>query len=144
MEPTEQMTDDQKVEHQIALRDEAGALSVVEQSNVLVVDSTESKERSVEIEKQAKVEKKREVEYLEPFVEAARKTWKKMVKTRDDRLGKFDGVIKAEGSKRATWGEAERIRLAKEAEERAAQEAIERGQRVATAQKAVDEILKEQ
>ena len=34
---TEQMSDEQKVEHQIAVRDEAGALSVVEQSAALVV-----------------------------------------------------------------------------------------------------------
>ena len=138
---TEQMSDEQKVEHQIAVRDEAGALSVVEQSNALVVCDIASKERSVEIEKQAKVEKKRDIEFLEPFVKAKKAAHTKAVSTRDTRLGKYDKVIEDEGSKRATWSEAERVRLAKEADERAEKEAAERAQKLATAQKAIDEAI---
>ena len=140
-EKTTEMTDEQKVEHQLAVRDEAGALSVVEQSAALVVCDIESKERSVEIEKQAKLEKKRDLEFLDPFVTAKHKAWKKFVKTRDDRLLEFDTVIKAEGTKRATWSRAEQDRLAKEAAERAEKEAAERTERLATHKTAIDEAI---
>ena len=139
---TEQMTDEQQVEHQIAIRDEAGALSVVERSAALVVCDQASKERSVEIEVDAKEQRRRDLEEVfEDFVGGRHKAWKKAVATRDARLLKYDTVIKDEGSKRATWGETERVRLAKEAEERAAQEAIERAERVAEAQKKLDEAI---
>lgn len=141
MEKTEQMTDDQKVEFQIALRDQAGALSVVEQSAALVVTDDATKAQSIEIENQAKKEKQRDLAFLKPFVEAKKAAHTKAVATRDTRLGKYDKVITDEGSKRATWGEKERIRLAKEAEERAAQEAAERAERVANAKKAIDEAI---
>ena len=139
MEPTEQLTDEQKIEHQIAVRDNEGALSVVEQSNALVVKDIATKEQSVGLEKQAKLEKKRDLEFLDPFVKAKHEAHKKATTTKANRIAKYDEVIKAEGSKRATWTLAKNERLTEEANERAKVEAAERTERLKAIQATIFE-----
>ena len=133
------LTDEEQVEYQMIVRDEAGALSVVDKSNVLVVSDIETKKRSVDIEKQAKKEKARDLEFLEPFVKAKKASHTKAVETRKNRINKYDEVIASEQGKRSTWDETERVRLQAEADYIAKKESAERAQRLEAIQRAISE-----
>lgn len=136
---TEQM--EEEIKTALVVMEEEGALSVIEQSKALAVTDIATKERSVSLEKTAKVQKKRYVELFKPFKGELKARHANACTKEKEIITPFDEVILAEGRKRATYTQAEQARLAKEAEERAEKEAAERAERVATAQKELDGLL---
>jgi len=136
---TEQM--EAEIKSALVVMEEEGALSVIEQSRALVVTDIQTKKRSLELQSEAKLQRKRYADLIEPFKKALKARHTNACSKENELVGPFDDVINAERQKVATYNEEERVKLAKEAEERAAKEAAERAEKVAEAQKKLDEAI---
>lgn len=141
---TEQMEEEnleQELNAVVVVNKEEGALTTIEQADALVVQDTTSASRSVSLEKNLKEQDKafRAVFKTKKQEIDARK--KKMLDKEKEHCDPYTEQIASLQTKRATYNEQERQRLAKEAEERASKEAAERAQRVQVAQTELDGLL---
>jgi len=128
-----------EIEGALVVMEEEGALTVIDQSKALVVSDIESKKRSITVEQEAKKQKKRYMDLVEPFKKALKARHTNACAKQNELVHPFDEVIANEGRKRATYDEDERVRLAKEAAERAEIEAAERAERLQAHQTAITE-----
>lgn len=125
---TEQM--EEEITTALVVMEKEGSLTVIEQSKGLVVSDITTKERSMKIQREAKSQKKRYSNLIEPFKKALKARHTNACAKEKELVGPFDEVINAESNKVATYNQAETQRLKKEAAIRAQNEARERGERL--------------